>query len=177
MSNSLLKVAGDLIKGDLADVNSELKAARERRGGVLWRVLTNLICYANNEVFEGGYTKKLAKQFKLDLVAETGLSEKQAAKYTESISAGLGVRGVRKGMRAIDGLPAAAFDGVKSVQEFLTAAEILTFNNFVTAVKVAPTPVQRAAKVLEKLTPKQREDAMALAAKADEALEQNESEE
>lgn len=155
-----LKAAGDLIKGDLADINSELKAGRERRQGTLWRVLTNLICYAANGVFIDGYSKKGAKQFRADVMAETSLSEKQASKYTENISAALGVRGVRKGVRAIDGLDAAAKEGVKMVEDFLKGAEIETFNQFMAAVRVDPTPVEKAAKVLSKLTEDQRNKAM-----------------
>lgn len=166
-----LTAAGNLIKGDLADVNSELKAGREKKGGILWRVLTNLIVYAQVGVFQQGYTKKLARQFKNDLVAETELSEKQAGKYTESISAALGVRGVRKGIKStgIDGLVAAAMDGTKAVQDFLKAREIETFNQFLKAVRVDVTPVQTAAKSLAKLTVQQRALAMEMAEKNDEA--------
>lgn len=168
MSNvkNYLKTAGDLIKGDLATVNAELKAGRERKNGVLWQVLTNLLVYANTQVFAQGYTKKLAKQFKNDLMAETGLSEKQAGKYTESISAALGIRGIRKGLRTIEGLPAAC-DDVKSVASFLEAAEITTFNKFISATRVDLTPVQSAAKVLSKLTVAQRVSAAELAEKMD----------
>lgn len=168
MSNikNYLKTAGDLIKGDLANANSAIKEARDERNGVLWKVLTNLLVYANTEVFAQGYTKKLAKQFKSDVMAETGLSEKQAGKYTESISAALGVRGIRKGVRSIDGLPAAC-DDVATVAAFLTAAEIDTFNKFIKATKVDLTPVQSAAKVLAKLTPGQRQSAVEMAEKMD----------
>lgn len=157
---NFLKTAGDLIKGELADVNSELKTGREKRQGVLWRVLTNLICYATNSVFQDGYSKKAAKQFRADVMSETSLSEKQSGKYTENISAALGVRGVRKGVRAIDGLDAAARDGVRSVEDFLKAAEIETFNQFMAAVRIDPSPVEKAAKVLSKLTEEQRKKAM-----------------
>lgn len=165
--NSYLKVAGNLIKGDLADVMAEIKSGNEKKGGILYRVLTHLICYAQIEVFATGYSKRLAKQFKADVMSETGLSEKQAGKYTESISAALGVRGVRKGVRCIDGLGAAAAEGVKMVEQFLKAAEIETFNQFMAAVRVDPTPVQVAAKVLRKLTVVQRAAAMEMAAKMD----------
>lgn len=168
MSNtrSYLKTAADRIKGDLATVRDEIKAANERKGGILWLTLCDLLCYAHLEVFAKGYSKKAAKTFKVDLMGETGLSEKQAAKYTESISAGLGVRGVRKGMREIKGLPAACED-TTLVQAFLNAAEIDTFNKFQRAVRIDLTPVQSAAKMLEKLTPTQRADAMKMAAKND----------
>jgi hypothetical protein len=169
MSNTanFLKTAGDLIKGDLADINSELKMGRERRQGTLWQVLTNLICYGATAVFADGYTKKAAKQFRADVMAETSLSEKQASKYTENISAALGVRGVRKGVRAIDGLDAAAKDGVKMVADFLKGAEIETFNQFMAAVRIDPTPVEKAAKVLHRLTVEQRTKAMARAVELD----------
>ena len=166
-NNSYLKLAGNLIKGDLVDINAELKLGRERKGGILWKVLTHLICYANNEVFNGGYTKKLAKQFRADVMSETGLSEKQASKYTESISAALGVRGIRKGIRSLDGLTAAAASGLKTVEELLKTMEIETFNQFMAAVRIEPTPVERAAKVLYKLTMDRREKAMELAKEMD----------
>lgn len=168
MSNTAnyLKTAGDLIKGDLANINEELKKGREAKNGVLWEVLANLLVYANTKVFAGGYTKKLAKQFKMDVCAETGLSEKQAGKYTESISAGLGVRGIRKGLKTIEGLTAAC-DDVKTVKAFLNAAEITTFNKFIAATRVDLTPVQTAAKVLAKLTPAQRNSAVEMAEKMD----------
>ena len=172
-SKNYLREGANLVKGDLATIKAEISAANEKKGGVLWLVLTNWILYANNSVFMDGYTKKLAKQFKMDVMSETGLSEKQAAKYTESISAGLGVRGVRKGMRAIDGLPAAC-DSLPSVQAFLMSAEIETFNKFQRAVRIDPTPVQAAAKVLLKLTPKQRDDARILADKLDEEIAEQE---
>lgn len=171
---SYLQIAGNLIKGDLAEISDQLKKGNEAKRGVLWQVLTNLVCYANNDVFKEGYTKKLARQFKADLMSETGLSEKQAGKYTESISAALGVRQVRKGMKAIDGLPAAAADGPKLVEEFLIARQIDTFNSFLKSVKTEDTPVQRAAKMLVKLTPKQRDLARQMADKQDEDLEESE---
>lgn len=167
MSNSYLKVAGNLIKGALADANEQLKKGNEEKRGVLWKVLVNLICYANNEVFAQGYTKKLAKQFKTDLMEEAGISDKQAAKYTESISSALGVRGIRAGMKVIDGLPAAANDGVKMVEDLLKAKEIETFTAFVRAVRTEKTPVQVAAIQLMKLTPKQRDLARQMADKND----------
>lgn len=169
MSNSYLKAAANLIKGDLSQANDELKAARDAKNGVLWKVLCNLICYANNEVFQNGYTRKLAKQFKVDLMSETGLGEKQASRYTEAVSAGLGVRGVRKGMRSIEGLPAAAADGIKMVEQFLNAADIKTFNQFISATKEEKSPVEKAAEVLSKLTLTQRERAVARAAELDKA--------
>lgn len=165
--NSLLKQAGNLIKGDLAEVNAELKAGREKKNGVLWQVLTRLICYAQQEVFAQGYTKKLAKQFRADVMSETGLSEAQSSKYTESISAALGVRGVRKGVRLIEGLSAAAADGVVATETFLKATEIETFNQFMASVRVEPTPVQKVGKALHKLTPAQRELAMEVAKSLD----------
>lgn len=158
--SNFLTTAGTLIKGELADINSELKSGREKRQGVLWRVLTNLVCYAANHVFVDGYSKKAAKQFRADVMAETSLSEKQSGKYTENISAALGVRGVRKGVRAIDGLDAAAKGGVKMVEDFLKAAEIETFGQFMSAVRIDPTPVEKAAKVLSKLTEEQRNKAL-----------------
>jgi hypothetical protein len=166
-SKNYLREGANLVKGDLATIKAEISAANEKKGGILWQVLTNWILYANNSVFMDGYSKKLAKQFKMDVMAETGLSEKQAA------SAGLGVRGVRKGMRAIDGLPAAC-DSLPSVQAFLMSAEIETFNKFQRAVRIDPTPVQAAAKVLLKLTPKQRDDARILADKLDEEIAEQE---
>lgn len=166
-SNSYLKVAGTLIKGDLADVNSELKAGREKRQGILWRVLTHLVCYANNEVFAQGYTKKLASQFRADVMSETGLSEKQAGKYTEHISAALGVRGVRKSVRSLEGLDVAAKDGVKAVEDYLKGAEIETFGQFMSAVKIDPSPVAKVATALAKLTIPQRALAMEQATKID----------
>lgn len=165
-TNSYLRSAGNLIKGDLATIREEITKANETKGGILWQVLTYLICHAQNEVFKDGYTKKLARKFKLDLVAETGLSEKQAAKYTESISAGLGVRGVRKGMLEIKGL-AVNCDDADTVGKFLKAAEIDTFSKFQKAVRVELTPVQAAAKVLSKLTVAQRQSAIDMAKKGD----------
>jgi hypothetical protein len=168
-TRSYLLAAGNLIKGDLADVQSEIKSGNEKKGGIQWKVLTNLITYAQVGVFMEGYTKKLAKSFRNDLMAETTLSEKQAAKYTESISAALGVRGVRKGIKSsgIEGLGAAAADGPKAVGEFLKALEIDTFNKFVKAVRVEKTPVQIAAAALGKLNAEQRKMALEMAEKND----------
>lgn len=168
MSNTknYLRAAANRIKGELATVREEIAKANETKGGILWLVLCDLLVYAQNSVFNEGYTKKLARKFKLDLVSETGLSEKQAAKYTESISAALGVRGVRKGMKAIEGLVAACDDS-DMVQAFLKSCEIDTFNKFQKAVRVEATPVQTAAKALLKLTPKQRDAAREMADKHD----------
>ncbi len=171
-----LRTAGNLIKGDLKVVNDELKANQETKRGVLWQVLCNLLVYAQQAVFKDGYTRKKAKQFKDDLMRETGMSEKQAGKYTEAISAGLGVRGVRKGMRRIDGLDVAC-DDIKMVTAFLTAANIDTFNKFVQAVRVEKSPVNKVAEALHKLTPKQREAAMAMAEKLDKSLDPGDEDE
>lgn len=173
---AFLKSAAERIKGELATVREDIAKGNEKKKGILWLTLCDLLCYAHTEVFKDGYTKKAAKAFKTDLMTETGLSEKQAAKYTESISAGLGVRGVRKGMREIKGLPTACDDTV-SVQAFLNAAEIDTFNKFQKAVRTDLTPVQAAAKMLSKLTPIQRGDAVKMAAKMDSTDDSAESEE
>lgn len=165
-----LKAAGDLIKGDLANAEEALKEGRETRKSVLWQVLCNLLPYAQNHVFREGYSRKLAAQFRDDLVKETGLSEKQAAKYTESISAGLGVRGLRKGLKMIDGLPAAC-GSVKDTEEFLVAIKIDTFNKFRSAVRVDKTPVQDVGERLHKLTDHQRTLAMQVATRLDKAEE------
>lgn len=176
-SQNFLKAASNLIKGDLSRLDSELKERREERGGVLYGILCNLICHAQINVFDSGYTKKAAAQFKADVVVEVGISEKQAGKYTESISAGLGVRGVRKGMRPIDGLPAAAMDGLKAVAEFLKERDVETFNAFTKAVRIEETPAHKVAKQMHKLTDTQRAKVQEIVAKLDKAQETDETEE
>lgn len=167
-TTSYLREAALLIKGDLKHVNDELKAGQEAKRGVLWNVLCNLLVYAQQAVFADGYTRKKAKQFKDDLMSETGLSEKQVSKYTEAISAGLGVRGVRKGMKSIEGLGVAC-DNVAMVQQFLTGAGIDTFNKFVRAVRVEKSPVAVVAEAFYELTPKQRDLALKMVDKLDKA--------
>lgn len=174
-TTTYLREAGLLIKGDLKSVNDSLKAANEEKRGVLWRVLCNLLVYAQQAVFVDGYTRKKAKQFKDDLIAETGLSIKQASKYTEAISAGLGVRGVRKGMRSIEGLGIAC-DNVAMVQEFLTGAGIDTFNKFVQAVRTEKSPVLTVAEKFAALTPKQRDLCLKTVEKIDKAQEPGDAE-
>lgn len=171
--DGFLREAGTIIKGELADVNAELASGREKKKGVLWRVLTNLICYAANKVYAEGYTKKNAKQFRADVMAETNLSEKQAGKYTENISAALGVRGLRPGVRSLPGLDVAAKDGLVSVQEWLVAAEIDTFGKFMSALRVEKTPVEIAAEKLAKLTEAQRDKAMERAKELSKQDEEN----
>ena len=176
-SNNYLKAAGNLLKGDLSTLDAQLKAAREERGGVLFDILCNLTCHAAINVFKDGYTKKLASQFKQDVVAEVGISEKQAGKYTEAISAGLGVRGVRKGMRSIEGLPVAAADGINDLKDFFKAREIETFNAFTKAVRIEESSVHKVAKALHKLTKEQRVKANEIMEKLDAAKETEENDE
>ena len=110
-------------------------------------------------------------------MAEVGISEKQAGKYTEAISAGLGVRGVRKGMRSIEGLPVAAADGINDLKDFFKAREIETFNAFTKAVRIEESSVHKVAKALHKLTKEQRAKANEIMEKLDAAKETEENDE
>ena len=70
-------------------------------------------------------------------------------------------------MRSIDGLTAVAAESPEAVTRFLNAAEITTFNQFISATRLDKTPVQLAVERLSKLTPAQREMAMEMAKKGD----------
>jgi hypothetical protein len=152
-TGTYLRTAANLFKGELAENSEALKTARDAKNGTLWEIICNLICHASLNVFQdGNYTRKLAKRFKDDVVSECQLSEKQAGKYTESISAALGVRGLRRGVKPLDGLYAASQDGVKAVKEYLNAAEISTFNQFMNATRVGVTDIERVAKAYFRLS-------------------------
>lgn len=156
-ANSYLRTAANLFKGELANNSEALLAARETKNGTLWQIGCHLICHATIEVFDKDYTRAKAKRFKEDVMAQFGISAKQAGKWTESISAALGVRGVRKGVQPLDGLSAVARDGIGAVKEFLNAKEIKTWNQFMTATRSPKDPVQELAKKYHGLSIQQRE--------------------
>lgn len=153
-----LKAAGKLFKGQLGDHTEALKKAGDARAGTLWEILVLMICHAGTVVFNGGeYTRAKAKKFKEDVMGELGISAKQAGKWTESISAALGVRGLRKGVRPMDGLMAVAKTGPADTRTFLNAKEITTFNQFMNATRIPKDAVQELAKKVYNLSDQQRE--------------------
>ncbi len=164
-----LRDAGQLFKGQLADNTAALKKATTERAGTLWEILALMIAYAGTAVFTNGdYTRKKAKKFKEDVMGQLGISAKQAGKWTESISAALGVRGLRKGVRPMDGLMAVAKTGPSDVKTFLMAKELMTFNQFMTATRTEKDPVQEIAKRVYGLSTQQRERLERVVAKLDE---------
>lgn len=159
--------AGLIFKGELANNHEALKKAREDRNGSLLRILTLLICHASNNVFDHGYTKAKARRFNEDVIAEFGIGDKQASKWTTSISAALGVRGVRKGVQPIEGLDVAAGNGNEAVVEFLHVREIETFNQFMAATRTVKDEVQELAFKYQKLSESKRERLLKLVEKLD----------
>lgn len=166
-ANSYLRSAANLFKGELANNSEALIAARDTKNGTLWSIGCHLICHASIEVFDKDYTRVKAKRFKEDVMAQFGISAKQAGKWTESISAALGVRGVRKGVQPIEGLSVTARDGLKAVQEFLNAKEVKTWNQFMAATRTPKDNVQELAKKYHTLSNQQRERLLKLVEKLD----------
>src|SRR6185436_7361501 len=134
-SQSFLRKAANILKGELAECNTALKETREAQRGAQWRILCNLICHAAQEVFTEGYSRQIASKFREDWVKASGLSAKQASKWTESISAALGVRGLRKGLKPLEGLMAVGKEGTDEVDKYLKAREITSFNEFMAATR------------------------------------------
>lgn len=162
---SYLRSAANLLRGDLAQHTKDRKETNEKRNKTLWQVLLNLLVYAQNVVYADGYTRKAAAGFIKELETESGLSNRAAQKYCEAVSTGLGVRGNRKGMRAIAGLSAAC-ENTKTLEQFLNAKEISNFNQFRDAIRTAKSPIVVAAEYLAKLaTAAQRDKARELADK------------
>ncbi len=160
-----LRTAANLLRGDLVQSTRDRTKANEKRNETLWQVLLNLLIYAQNVVYADGYSKKAAGGFIKTLETESGLSNRAAQKYCEAVSTGLGVRGNRKGMRTIQGLPAAC-ENLKTLEAFLLAKEIKNFNQFRASIRVGKSPVVVAAEYLAKLaTPAQRDRARELADK------------
>lgn len=162
-----LRDAANIFKGELADNNEALKLARDARNGSLWNILCHLVCHASIVVFDKDYSRVKAKRFKEDVMGSFGISEKQAGKWTEAISAGLGVRGTRKGVQPIEGLSVAARDGVAETQKFLKAKEIETFNQFMTATRTPKDDVQELAKKYHNLSEAKRARLLKLVEKLD----------
>ena len=169
---SYLVDAGQVFKGKLADANKAVEEASGDKAKALWEVLNLLICYAGSVVFkQGDYTRKKAAQFKEDVMGQLGISAKQAGKWTESISAALGVRGLRKGVKPIEGLMAVAKTGVEDVDVFLKAREISTFNQFMNATRVEKDAVQALARQVFNLSQQSRERLRRLVEKLDKDAE------
>lgn len=162
-----LRDAANMFKGELANHSEAWAAARDVRNGTLWSIGCHLICHASQIVFDKDYTRAKAKRFKEDVMGSFGTSAKQAGKWTESISAALGVRGVRKGVQPLEGLSVVAKDGLKAVQEYLNAKEIKTWNQFMTATRSPKDAVQELAKRYAGLSPQQRERCLKLVEKLD----------
>lgn len=173
-SQSYLRAAANLFKGDLSTNNEALETARNEKNGTLWKILNNLICHASINVFPAGYTRALAKRFKEDVIASFGISAKQASRWTESISAALGVRGLRKGIQPLDGLLAVGKEGPETVAEYLNVREIKTFNQFMNATRASKDHVVELAKKYQLLSPQQRDRVIKLADEIDKKEEGSE---
>ena len=171
-----LRDACNLIKGEIAQVKDERGKLSKTYQAAQWKVLCNLIVYAHNGVFAEGYTRKAARKFIDDLERESGLSTQSCARYTNSISAALGVRGIRKGLKSIAGLPAAS-DDPQMVEKFLKGINIDTISKFIDATRTAKSPVRLAAEKLQALTLKQRQMAMDMAIRMDQDDDADEPEE
>lgn len=165
--NSYLHAAALVFKGELSGNIEALKKARDEKNSSLWNVLTNLICHASTQAFEHGYTRAKAKRFNEDVIAAFGIGEKQAMKWTTSISAALGVRGLRKGVQPLKGLDVAATEGVDRVNEFLQAAQVTTFNQFMASTRTEKNPIDELARRYQKLSDVERERVQKLVKKLD----------
>lgn len=166
-NNTYLRDAANLFKGKLSTNNEALKEARDEKNGTSMTILIYLICYAATEVFVGDYSRAKAKRFKEDWVASANISAKQAGKWTESVSAALGVRGLRKGIQPLDGLMPMGKEGPEHVKSYLASLEITTFNQFMAATRTAKDHVQELAKKYHGLSTQQRERLLKLVEKLD----------
>lgn len=150
-----------MFKGELSVSRETIKDARLVYGTISYKIIAELTCHGANKVFSGGYTRKLATDFKHDVMAEFGISKKQAGKYTEAVSAALGVRGLRRGVEAIAGLDVAAADGPASVEEFLLASDIRTFNAFINRTRADVDALDALAQRIAKLNDEEQTDLFA----------------
>lgn len=180
-SNSMnfLKRAGELIKDELGK-NEQIETLTGERNVVVWDACCNLICHATLNVFVSPktgaafYSKNIAAQFKEDVSKELGISVKQAGKYTETISAALGVRLDKTGLKGggIKGLRIAAMDGVESVKDFCKALDepVETLGGLRRAVREeGESDIVKLAKKLHKQGKVERDEIMSLVKKLDEA--------
>ena len=123
-SRHFLTTAATLIKGEISQQSEVMAGAKEARDKAMWQATCNLVCYAAMTAFAKGYSRKLAVAFAEELAETCGIKQKQAEKYTSSISLALGVRmGKSKTMKesGIKGLRAAAISGVEDVVELFKA--------------------------------------------------------
>lgn len=170
-SQNFLKHAGELIKGAIADAEGLIKESQEARDKAAWEATCNLICHAALNVFDKGYKKPIAKQFKQDVAQVLGISEKQASKYTETISAALGVRMDKGGLKGggIKGLRVPAMVSPDEVAEFCSALEITTLGGLRRACQKDKDPIETMARQFQKLETDARDEVLKLVKELDAA--------
>lgn len=183
MSNSnsanFLKRAGELIKDELGK-GEQIETLVGERNAIVWDACCNLICHAAINVFVNAktgnpfYSKTIAVKFKEDVSNELGISVKQAGKYTETISAALGVRMDKSGLKGggIKGLRVAAMDGPEEVREFCKALDepVETLGALRRAVREeGDSEIVKLAKKLHKQGKVERDEIMSLVKKLDDA--------
>lgn len=155
-----LQTAATLYRGDLAQSKEAADAARDLRNSSQWEIMCNLVAYAMVSVFKDGYKKTAAAMFREEVKDSFAISAKQAGKYTEAISAALGVRGMRDGIKPLKGLGVAALEGLDQIKTYLNASGIDTFNKFMQATRVDKDPVVELARKFAQFTTEERADCL-----------------
>lgn len=176
---NFLRIAGQLIKDELGK-GEQIETLTDERNAVVWDACCNLICHAALNVFVNPktgnpfYSKNIAAKFKDDVVHELGISVKQAGKYTETISAALGVRMDKTGLKGggIKGLRVAALDGVDEVKTFCKALDepVETLGGLRRAVREdGESEIVKLAKKYQKLGKVEREELQSIVKRLDDA--------
>lgn len=172
-SGNFLHKAGLLIKGEIADATSTIKENQEARNKAMWQAVCNLFCHAAVNVFGAGYSKVAAAQFKTEVATNCGITEKQASKYTETISAAMKMRGTRKGIKSIPGLFEAAQEGPGQVEKLFSemAEPVNTLGGLTRLIREPGDPLRKLAEKLSNLDGTDREAVEKMVKKMDELAE------
>lgn len=170
-SENFLHKAGLLIKGEIADANETIKTTREARDKAVWQAICNLFCHAVVNIFADGYSKAAAAKFKAEVAENCNIKEKQAGKYTETISAALAMRGTRAGIKAgIPGVYEAAQEGPDTVFDFFAklAEPVNTLGGLQRLIRKPVNVTQKVAEAFAKLDETDRDTVLKLVKRMDE---------